>query len=177
MDGALSIPDGRFTSVGSEAFTSSADSVRSVAVGEGVASLGARAFYYCFHLTSLTLPRSLTSIGREACAYCSRLEGPLTIRAAVTHVGFAAFCNCSALTACRFQSCRVSIGPSAFRNCTSLWSVVFASDRSCVAALLACRLKRGRGAGRRERTLLALALRPSLPAPEGCRPAPNATAE
>ena len=38
-----------------------------------VTSIGNNAFYYCYDLTSVTIPNSVTSIGNNAFQYCSGL--------------------------------------------------------------------------------------------------------
>lgn len=64
--------DGGYTSIDKGAFASttlsSATDV-SIIIPEGIKTIGKKAFYDCRHLTSLTLPKSLESIGDQAFCY------------------------------------------------------------------------------------------------------------
>ena len=64
---SLTIPNS-VTSIGSYAFAG-CGSLRNVALGDGVATIGAGAFADC-GLSTLTIPRSATSIGDSAFAFC-----------------------------------------------------------------------------------------------------------
>ena len=57
-----------------------------------VTSIGDDAFYYCFSLTSITIPNSVTSIGGRALFYCSSLTS-VTIPNSVTSIGGYAFAS------------------------------------------------------------------------------------
>ena len=70
--------------------------------------LGDYAFYGCSGLTSLTLPSSVTSIGRGAFHGCWKLTS-LTIPSGVTSIGYYAFRGCSGLTLWKIQNCDTSI--------------------------------------------------------------------
>ena len=110
-----------------------------------VTAIGARAFYYCSGLTSITIPNSVTSIGSEAFWCCSGLTS-ITIPSSVASIGASAFYYCESLTSITipnsvttisngaFSRCRrlteitipnsvTSIGESAFRECRSLTSI------------------------------------------------------
>ena len=63
-----------------------------------VTVIGNTAFMYCFYLTSLTLPNSVTTIEEGAFAYCSGFDGTLTIGESVTFIGDYAFRDCSHFT-------------------------------------------------------------------------------
>ena len=54
-------------------------------------------FFACSSLTSITLPNSVTSIGREAFQYCSSLTS-ITLPSSVTSIGELVFEGCSSLT-------------------------------------------------------------------------------
>ena len=70
--------------------------VTDIVVPEGVARIDDRAFFNCLNLVSISLPNSLTSIGRDAFEYCRSLRH-LTIPPLVT-IGYSAFDNCSSLS-------------------------------------------------------------------------------
>jgi len=55
------------------------------------------AFYYCYSLTSIEIPSSVTSIGDSAFYYCRSLTS-IEISASVTRIGSDAFIDCDSLT-------------------------------------------------------------------------------
>ena len=87
-----------------------------------VTSIGERAFYLCYSLTSVTIPDSVTSIGDSAFCGCDALTS-VTIGESVTSIGDSAFCGCDALTSVTIPDSVTSIGDSAFHDCTGLTSV------------------------------------------------------
>ena len=78
------------------------DRMTSIAIPDGVRSIGDGAFYKCSALTSVTIPDSVTSIGEDAFYYCSALTS-VTIPDSVTSIGYMAFYNCSALTSVYYK--------------------------------------------------------------------------
>ena len=57
------------TSIGSRAF-SCCHSLSSVSIPQGVTSIGDDVFNYCYSLSSVSIPQSVTSIGSRAFSYC-----------------------------------------------------------------------------------------------------------
>ena len=117
----------------------------SVTIGNGVTSIGDRAFYDCTGLTSVTIPDSVTNIGEAAFYNCTGLTSitipdgvtsidgyafygcvgltSVTIPDSVTNIGEAAFYGCTGLTSVTIGNGVTSIGRSAFRGCTGLTSI------------------------------------------------------
>ena len=79
------------------------------------------AFAYCSGLTSVTIPNSVTSIGKSAFDGCSLTS--VTIPNSVTSIGDEAFYYCSGLTSVTIPDSVTSIGDSAFQYCSGLTSV------------------------------------------------------
>ena len=71
------------------------DNVKKVVIEDGVTSIGEWAFSCC-GLTSITIPSSVTSIGRYAFYKCTGLTS-ITIPDSVTSIGDSAFSNCNSL--------------------------------------------------------------------------------
>ncbi len=99
----------------------------SVTIGNGVTSIGERAFSYCSGLTSVTIPDSVTSIGSYAFYECSSLTS-VTIPDSVTSIGERAFYGCSGLTSITIPDGVTSIGERAFSGCTGLISVTISDS-------------------------------------------------
>ena len=92
-----------------------------------VTSIGERAFYECYSLTSITIPNSITNIGERAFYYCTSLIS-ISIPNNVTNIGTYAFYNCSSLTSITIPNSVTSIGMYVFCNCTSLISITIPNN-------------------------------------------------
>ena len=79
-------------------------------------------FFGCSGLTSIIIPNSLKSIGRNVFANCSGLTS-VTIPEGLTSIGDHAFSGCSGLTSVTIPEGVISIGHGAFMNCSSLSSI------------------------------------------------------
>ena len=98
------------------------ESVKKAVITEGVTSIGDRAFYDCYNLTSINIPDSVTSIGSDVFCCCFGLTS-ITIPDSVTSIGDGAFSHCIGLTGIAIPDSVTSIGDSAFSYCPSLTSI------------------------------------------------------
>ena len=114
----LAIPDG-VTSIGNKAFSWCYKSLTSVTIPDSVTSIGDYAFNWCKSLTSVTIPDSVTSIGENAFWGCESLTS-VTIPNSVTSIGDGAFCKCTSLTSVTIPDSVTSIGEDAFKYCERL---------------------------------------------------------
>ena len=90
-----------------------------------VTVIGNSAFLYCFYLTSLSLPNSVTTIEEGAFAYCSGFTGDLVIPNSVTTIEASAFFTCYAFDGDLVLGNSVSsIGSWAFNSCDGLTGVL-----------------------------------------------------
>ena len=110
------------TSIGNWAFYQRS-SLHGVTIPDSVTSIGKYAFEYC-DLTSVTIGNSVTSIGQEAFCYCYSLTN-ITIGNSVTSIGIDAFRLCTSLNSVTIPNSVVSIGDEAFDTCSSLTGVYF----------------------------------------------------
>ena len=101
--------------------------IRKVEIGDKVTSIGTYAFYYCYSITSITIPSGVTSIGISAFQHCYFLPS-ITIPSNVTSIGSNAFQNCYSLPSITIPSGATSIGNSAFQSCYSLTSITIPSN-------------------------------------------------
>ena len=93
-----------------------------ITIPDSVTSIGKSAFEHCFRLTSVTIPDSVTTIGDYTFKGCSSLTS-VTIPDSVTTIVYRAFWGCSSLTRVTIPDSVTSIGYDAFRGCSSLTSI------------------------------------------------------
>ena len=90
-----------------------------------VTNIGNSAFLYCFYLTSLNLPNSLTTIENSAFAYCSGFTGDLVIPNSVVTIEPSAFFTCYAFDGDLVLGNSVTvIGDYAFDDCNGMHGVL-----------------------------------------------------
>ena len=97
-------------------------SIHSVTIPKSVTSIGKEAFCYCENLQSLTFQGPIESMGDGAFEYCAKLDN-VTIPKSVTSIGNYAFYKCSALTNVIIPQSVTSIGNYAFYECSALEKV------------------------------------------------------
>ena len=107
----------------------------SINIPNSVISIGDRAFYNCYNLTSITVDADNTSYksvdgnlytkdGKTLIQYAiGKTATIFTIPSGVETIGDYAFSHCSSLTSIEIPNGVMSIGSSAFHYCTSLMSV------------------------------------------------------
>lgn len=114
------------TSVGARAFYN-CSGMTSVSLPATITSFGNYAFYACSGLKSVTIPESVTSIGTYTFAYCSSLE-TLTLPESVTTIPNY-FCQlCTGLKSFVVSNKVTSIGNYAFRECLALESITIGTS-------------------------------------------------
>lgn len=106
----------------------------SVEYGEGEAAkkyavkgIAASGFFGCTRLRSITLPQTITDIGRAAFWNCKSLES-IDIPEAVTAINPAVFTLCGSLKRISAGKQLKSIEPASFMSCTSLDNIEISGD-------------------------------------------------
>ena len=90
-----------------------------------VTVIGNTAFMYCFYLTSLTIPNSVTTIEGGAFSYCSGFTGDLVIPNSVVTIGESAFFTCYSFDGDLVIGNSVTvIGDYAFDDCNGMHGVL-----------------------------------------------------
>ena len=127
-----------------------------VIIGEGVESIGDRAFQGCIGLAEIVLPDSLTSLGTRAFYKCENLRRvsigsglakipdyafykcikleDLTVSDGVTEIGRYAFRGCESLAELYLSRELTAIGDYAFYGCTSLKEINLPDKLSSIGA-------------------------------------------
>jgi hypothetical protein len=112
--------DGQVTSIGDSAFWS-CESLTSITIPNSVTTIGRVAFANCL-FTSITIPNSVTSIGDYAFHYCIYLTS-VNLPESVTSIGYGVFYHCESLTSITIPNSVTSIGEEAFAGCAALSSI------------------------------------------------------
>lgn len=107
------------------------NTVTSVVIPRGVTSIGIGAFSQCEALTRVIIPQSVTNIGAFAFAW-SRLAG-VSIPGGVTNIGYEAFRDCSIFSLTIPDSVQ-SIGEGAFADCKELLAVTIGNGVTNIGA-------------------------------------------
>ncbi len=97
----------------------------SVTIPEGVTSIGEQAFYECSLMTSVTIPASVTSIGKEAFYWCKALSSvTFSAGSQLTILAERAF-HSTGILSIEIPIGLTSIEKFVFYNCNKLESVTF----------------------------------------------------
>ena len=100
----------------------------SISLKEGTLGIADYAFSYCYTLTNIVIPNSVTSIGGSAFSDCTGMTS-ITIPNSVTSIGISAFFR-SGLGSVTIPSSVTSIGVNAFGYCSDLISIVVESGNT-----------------------------------------------
>ena len=109
-------------------------SLTSITIPSSVTSLGRLCFSGCSSLTSINIPSSVTSLGRSCFGGCSSLTS-ITIPSSVISLGEYCFDSCSGLTSVSIPSSVTSLGECCFYGCSSLTSVTIPSSVTSLSKL------------------------------------------
>lgn len=90
-----------------------------VKLGEGIESIGDRAFQGCASLTTITIPNSVKALGKRVFHKCTVLNS-VTLGSGITEIGDYLFYKCEKLETVTVSDALVSIGNYAFRGCIAL---------------------------------------------------------
>ena len=98
------------------------NSLEKVTLGEGVETVGAKAFYHCLGIKSLTISNTVKSIEEYAFDSCMRIDS-VTIPSSVKRIGDNAFYGCKNMTELVISEGVEKIGSYAFMHCERLYSI------------------------------------------------------
>lgn len=137
ISGVLTL-DGSGGSTGNALYGSKANAqcynrqrIKRVSVGEN-AAVGSYMANYCYSLSRIGLPSTLTSIGSHAFEECFSLPS-VKIPDGVTSIGEYAFSYCHSLKSADIPDSCTSIGAYAFRNCYGLREADFPSGLTSIS--------------------------------------------
>ena len=100
-------------------------SLTSITIPDTVTTIGKRAFSQCRSLTSITIPDSVATIGDYAFYCCSSLTSVSLPNLHWPTIGANAFNSCTGLTSITFPNHVSSLGNGAFANCSNLLDAYF----------------------------------------------------
>lgn len=98
------------------------NTLASITLPSSVTSIGKQAFQNCYRLTAVKLPDNLDKISGYAFANCTTLVS-LNVPVGTSDISDYAFSHCSSLTSISLHSGLTSIGMSAFAGCSALRSL------------------------------------------------------
>ena len=124
VEGAFQIPDG-VEEIGAAAFSGA--KLSDVTIPGSVTDIGRAAFFNCWQLQSVTLPGSVQSMGNQLFGYCDNLV-EATIGDGISVIPAMIFDNCTALISVSIPQTVTRIEDSAFTGCDALETVHYAGS-------------------------------------------------
>ena len=98
------------------------DDIKTIAIPDGVVSIGQNAFCECINLTSITISNSVKEIDLYAFQACTSLTS-ISIPNSVEFICQGTFRNCKSLSSVTLPNSIEGIGDEAFEGCSSLTSI------------------------------------------------------
>lgn len=95
------------------------DALRTLTIPDSVTTIGKRAFQSCKGLTSVTISNSVNTISERSFYFCLSLAS-VAIPNSVTAIGKGAFQFCNSLESVTIPNSVTTIGEEAFSDCNSL---------------------------------------------------------
>lgn len=111
--------------IGENAFFNAA--ITSIKLPSSIHTIGKNAFHSCSSLGSISLPAAVTTIGDSAFRGCTSLKA-VTLPSSLKKLGTQAFYQCSALASIALPGTLTTIGDWAFAYCTNLTGVAIPSS-------------------------------------------------
>jgi hypothetical protein len=102
-------------------------SLTSIAIPNGVTSIGNCVFKYCYKLRIVIVPVSVATIGMYACQYCHSLTAAI-LSNSVTNIMAYSFYQCYSLQRITMPDSLTTLGTYAFQNCYSLANVAISNS-------------------------------------------------
>ena len=103
-----------------------------VTIPESVTKIGKEAFRECVALTEITIPSNVTIINNYAFDSCTGLE-KVELNEGLKTINDSAFSNCSSLKEIVIPSTVTYIGNKGFSKCTSLKTVIFTGNAPLIS--------------------------------------------
>ena len=107
--------------------------LNSITIPSSVTSLGKCCFSSCWGLTTITIPSSITSLSENCFMNCIRLKS-ISLPSSLTSFGSGCFWWCSGLTNITIPSSVTSLSYSCFKGCSSLTSIIIPSSVKTVSS-------------------------------------------